>query len=157
MSFVREMNLEYAPIWDVAQQMFITLAEFGHECDMEFSIFNTVKENGEWLEERFPIPVITVNDVFKILVHPTHIALTIPMHREMAYRFRFQSFLPMLFDIHGMEDMNVTFYESGDAFDDVAQKIYESNETYVGVTFSLPLLPQSIANVLELLAFAAHV
>ena len=157
MSFVREMNLEYAPIWDVAQQMFITLSDFGYECDMEFSIFNTVKENGEWLEERFPIPVITVNDVFKILVHPTHIALTLPMHREMAYRFRFQSFLPMLFDIHGMEDMNVTFYESGDAFDDVAQKIYESDETYVGVTFSLPLLPQSIANVLELLAFAAHV
>ncbi|MBQ9840193.1 MAG: hypothetical protein IJO78_01220 [Erysipelotrichaceae bacterium] len=157
MSFVREMNLEYAPIWDVAQQMFITLADYGYECDMEFSIFNTVKENGEWLEERFPIPVITVNDVFKILVHPTHIALTLPMHREMASRFRFQSFLPMLFDIHGMEDMNVTFYESGDAFDDVAQKILESNETYVGVTFSLPLLPQSIANVLELLAFAAHV
>jgi hypothetical protein len=63
----------------------------------------------------------------------------------------------MLFDIHGMEDMNVTFYESGDAFDDVAQKIYESDETYVGITFSLPLLPQSIENVLELLAFAAHV
>ena len=157
MSSVKEFNLEYAPIWDLSQQLFIALSDMGYACDMEFSIFNTVKEDGEWIEERFPIPVITIEDVFKLRVHPSHIALTVPMHKEMAYRFRFQSFLPMLFDIHGMEDMNVTFYESGDAFDDVAQKIYESNETYVGVTFSLPLLPQSIANVLELLAFAAHV
>ena len=156
MSSVKEFNLEYAPIWDVAQQMFIVLSENGYECDMEFSIFNTVKEDGEWMEERFPIPVITINDVFKVLVHPSHIALTLAMHREMAIRFRFQSFLPMLFDIHGMEDMNLNFYEAGDSFDEVNQKIYESDETFVGVTFSLPLLSRSIEDVLELLAFAAY-
>ena len=156
MSSVKEFNLEYAPIWDVAQQMFIVLSEQGYECDMEFSIFNTVKEDGEWVEERFPIPVITVNDVFKILVHPSHVALTLAMHRDMAIRFRFQSFLPMLFDIHGMNDLNLSFYNAGESFDEVSQKIAESNEAYVGVTFSLPLLTQSIGDVLDLLAFAAH-
>ena len=156
MSSVKEFNLEYAPIWDVAQQMFIVLSEKGYECDMEFSIFNTVKEDGEWVEERFPIPVITVNDVFKISVHPSHIALTLAMHREMAIRFRFQSFLPMLFDIHGMEDLNLSFYNSGESFDEVSQKILESEEMFVGITFSLPLLAQSIGDVLDLLAFAAH-
>ena len=156
MSSVREFNLEYAPIWDVAQQMFIVLTERGYECDMEFSIFNTVKEEGEWVEERFPIPVITINDVFKIYVHPSHIGLTLAMHREMAIRFRFQSFLPMLFDIHGMNDLNVSFYNAGESFDEVAQKIAQSDENFVGVTFSLPLLPQSIGDVLELLAFAVH-
>ena len=157
MSIVKEFNLEYAPIWDLAQQMFIALTDMGYDCDMEFSIFNTVKEDGQWMEERFPIPVITVNDVFKLLVHPSHIALTLSMHREIAYRFRFQSFLPMLFDIHGMEDMNHSFYESGDAFDEVSKRIVESDEEYIGITFSLPLISKSIEDVLELLAFAAHV
>lgn len=156
MSSVKEFNLEYAPIWDLSQQLFIALSDMGYACDMEFSIFNTVKEDGEWIEERFPIPVITVEEIFKICVHPSHLALTIPMHREMAYRFRFQSFLPMLFDIHGMHDMNVTFYEAGEGFDDVAQKIFESNEEFVGITFSLPLITKSIEDVLELLAFTIH-
>ena len=157
MSSVKEFNLEYAPIWDVAQQMFLVLSDNGYACDMEFSIFNTVKEDGEWVEERFPIPVITVNDAFKVLVHPSHMALTVAMRKEMAVRFRFQSFLPMLFDIHGMNDLNTTFYNSGESFDEVSQKILESDEKYVGITFSLPLLPQSIESVVELLAFAAHV
>ena len=156
MSIVREFNLEYAPIWYLSQEMFIALSDMGYDCDMEFSIFNTVKEDGEWLEERFPIPVITINDVLKLHVHPSHITLTLPMHKEMAYRFRFQSFLPMLFDIHGMDDMNLTFYESGESFDGVSQKILESEEEYIGITFSLPLLAKSIEDVLELLAFASH-
>lgn len=156
MNTVFEWNQAYAPIMDKANELVEQLTNKGYDCTMEFKNNLSVKdEEGNAVTEYFPVPVIRVNDGLDVTIHPFGVMLTIAMTNEIAVRFRFQSLFPRHFEIHGMANPTLTFYNADSSFDELWNRIANSEEEQVGITFTLPIEGLT-SDILDLIEFGFH-
>ncbi|MDD6467333.1 MAG: hypothetical protein PUF50_04025 [Erysipelotrichaceae bacterium] len=156
MNTVIEWNEAYAPIWKLSQELIEQLKNKEYVCRMDYQTRLSVKdEAGNQVTEYFPVPVIRVNEQLDVAIHPFGAMLTVVMSKETALRFRFQSLLPRYFEIHGMADPSLIFYQPNLSLDDIRNLIANSDEQEIGITFTLPL-NEDVSDMIGLIEFAFH-
>ncbi|MDL2292654.1 DUF3201 domain-containing protein [Acholeplasma sp. OttesenSCG-928-E16] len=138
------------------KELIITyLAESGFELSSGFFNGHFCKIGNSFLEEKYPIPVITVNEVIDIGVDIDNIFLEFRVTKEFALNINYH-IMPRPFELYGLNDFLDDLYNKDLDINEIKQKIIDSNETEFGLTFSfsydedIELLLEIVENLLHL-------
>lgn len=97
---------------------------------------HSIKDNnGNWVTEYFPIPVITIDSLCDIGIDLDFIFVETKMERERAITFDFSSFLPYKFEVYGVCEYLSDFYNDSMDINNIGHEIEQSKENQIGISF----------------------
>ena len=106
-------------------------------------------EDGTWIREVYPIPVIGVKGFCDVEIHPDHIAVSTKLNRSAALNDSFVKFAEYDFEAYGVEDYLADFYHPGQTIEELKENLLACNEPELGFSFTLPFDVDG-AEILEL-------
>ncbi|NJE73922.1 MULTISPECIES: hypothetical protein [unclassified Pseudoflavonifractor] len=106
-------------------------------------------EDGTWIREAYPIPVIGVKGFCDIEVQPDHISVSTKLRRSTALNYSFNKFAEYDFEAYGVEDYLADFYHPGQTIEELKENLLACNEPELGFSFTLPFDVDG-AEILEL-------
>lgn len=92
-------------------------------------------EAGEYVEDCFPIPVVSVEGLCDIEIDIEGISITSKLAKENVLTFDCSKAQCSRLEIYGVEDYLTDYYVSGDNLQDARQKIKECNEQELFYSF----------------------
>lgn len=95
-------------------------------------------EDGRWIREAFPIPVISVKGLCDVEISFTGITLTTKLSRERALEYSFDKLADYDFEAYGVEDYLSNFYSKGNTIGELKQNIENSTEKEIFFGFTVP-------------------
>ena len=95
-------------------------------------------EDGTWIRDVYPIPVIGVTGFCDVELHPDHIAVSTKLNRSSALNDSFVKFAEYDFDAYGVEDYLADFYHPGQTMEELKENIRACQEREIGFSFSFP-------------------
>ncbi len=134
------LNEIYKPICAHTQNFLKALKTAGYSFERGFYNNHSVKAGGEWLTEYYAIPVVTVKDVCDVGFDIEHTFVECKLTREKAVVFDFGVFSDNDFEVYGTEDFLNDFYNSLLSLETLNQKIRQSAEKEIGITFNFGYL-----------------
>jgi len=145
LDLVNQLNSIYKPIWDRADGIGRDLQEQGYTVAKGFYNNHSVKIDGRFVTEFFPIPVITVKGVGDIGVDLDYVWFEIVLPKEKALSLDYHSIAKEYkFEIYGSRDYLKDIYNEQIAISDIVPCIKDSLETDFCVQF---YFEQSIAAI----------
>lgn len=149
-SIFQLLNTVYEPIYKYIQSFFkvLTLQE-GYDCKWGFYNNHSIKKNGVWETEHYPIPVITIHEICDIGFDIDRTFVECKIKREKALEFQWKLLLDYRFEVYGAEDYLNDFYNESLSIESISLKITESMEQEIGITFHFGYLEDK-SSLLEL-------
>lgn len=95
-------------------------------------------EDGTWIREAYPIPVIGVKGFCDIEVQPDHISVSTKLKRSTALNYSFVKFAEYNFEAYGVENYLADFYHPGQTIEELKKNIRACQEQEIGFSFSFP-------------------
>ena len=136
LNLVNQLNCIYKPIWDRAEIISRDLQEQGYTITRGFFNNHSVKIDGSFITEFFPIPVITVKGVGDIGVDLDYVWFEVVFPKEKAltldYAFIAKEFK---FEIYGSKEYLKDIYNVQMAVSDIVPGIIDSSETDFCILF----------------------
>jgi len=139
------LNIIYEPVYKYIQSFLkvLTLQE-GYECKWGFYNNHSIKKDGVWETEYYPIPVISINDLCDIGFDIDRTFVECKMKREKALEFQWELLLDYRFEVYGMEEYLKDFYNESLSMESISLKIKESMEQDIGITFHFGYLEDKV-------------
>lgn len=106
-------------------------------------------EDGAWIRESYPIPVIRVNGLCDVEVQLDHISLSTKLRRSAALDFSFVPVAGYTFEAYGVEDYLADFYHPGQTIEELKENLRTCKEEEIGFSFTFPF-DTDVEQVLEL-------
>ena len=129
------LNEIYKPLCGRANDIMSQLREF--ECTYGFYDNHSHKnEQGEYVADFYPIPVISVKGICDIEIDFAEITVTAKLTKEKALSIDYSKTRNLV--VYGVEDYLTDYYTDGDNIETSKAKISESTETEFFYTFSFP-------------------
>lgn len=94
-------------------------------------------EQGEYIADIFPIPVITVNNLCDIEIDVEKVSITTKIKTEDAAVFDYSVFKNIEFEIYGVEDYLCDYYTNGEDIACIADRLRKSTEKELFFTLYL--------------------
>jgi hypothetical protein len=131
-----ELNNVYIALTKRAKQLNELITNEGFDSSLGFFNGHFVRTaDNDFVEEHFPIPVITINNLYNIEIGLKYTTITSKLSRNDALNFPFEQGLQVPFEAYGVEDFQTDFYYQGMSFEKFRKKIKASNESEVFFTF----------------------
>lgn len=110
--------------------------------------------DGKWVQDAYPIPVITVKGLCDIELQFDGISVSAKLKREAALAYSFDKLLDYEFEAYGVEDYLSDYYHPGQSVQELKDNIRASNEAEIGFSFSFPfeVTGQEILELVKLLS-----
>jgi len=89
---------------------------------------------GEWIRQSFPIPVIGVKGICDMEIQFDGITVSAKLKRDAALAYPFEK-LEYEFEAYGVEDYLGDYYQPGEIFDRMKERILAGTETEIGFSF----------------------
>lgn len=132
-----QLNQVYAPLRGRAVRLTQALARNGMEAKWGWYANHSIKVDGEYQTEEFPIPVIEAEGLCDIGLNLDECWLEFQLPREVALEFDWGR-LPENIEVYGVERYLVDFYTAGMDRAGTAGRIAESTERAVNIALSFP-------------------
>lgn len=119
---------------------------------------HSVKIDGEWITEEYPIPVITIEQVGDLGIDLSHIFLEIVVAREQALKFNFHKLEHFRYEVYGIENYLNDFYNDTIPLTEIKDRIEKNNEDFIGISFFFSLdepvgqIDQAVVEIQQLFA-----
>lgn len=94
-------------------------------------------DDGGWVRESYPIPVLGVKGLCDIEVHFDRISLSTKLRRCAALDHSFAMVAGYDFEVYGVEDYLADFYHPGQTIEELKENILACNEPELGFSFTL--------------------
>lgn len=143
------LNDIYKPMYEYLKCLLKALKELEYDYKWGFYNNHSIKEDNQWLLEYYPIPVVTIKDICDIGIDMNHIFVECKMKKEEAIGFHWNIISDYKFEVYGVEDYLNDFYNPSLKFDDISERISQSNEKEIGIAFEFPYLDEK-CNLLDL-------
>ena len=95
-------------------------------------------EDGNWLRESYPIPVIGVKGFCDIEIQFDKISVSTKLKRNMALAYSFEKFARYEFEAYGVENYLADLYHSGQTVQEMKDNIHACDEKEIGFSFVFP-------------------
>lgn len=132
-----QLNRVYAPLSRRARELKSALEKAGIPAAWEWYAFHSVKVEGEYVTEEFPIPVVTAAGLCDVGFDLDHIFLELQLPRERALALDYGK-LPPEAEVYGAEAYLEDFYHPGMDRGEIVRRIEESGEATVCITGNFP-------------------
>lgn len=96
-------------------------------------------ENGEWIRDDYPIPVVSVKYFCDVEIYFDKIVVSSKLKRARALEYSYQKLQEYHFEAYGVEGYLDDFYRPWQNVQDMKGKIKKSKEKEIGFSFFLPL------------------
>jgi hypothetical protein len=137
MDVIEVLNNIYEPICMIKTNLQNKLKTQSLEFSTGYYNNHTIKDGkGNWITEFYPIPVITVGSLCDIGIDVNLIFVETKMERSKAIKFNYSSLLPCKFEVYGIDEYLLDFYNEFMDVKDIGEKIGHSNEKQVGINFT---------------------
>ena len=136
---LKEINAVYYCL--EMKQAEITHALFHRIFELESGWYNGhyyKGENGNWLRESYPIPVIGVKGFCDIEIQFDKISVSTKLKRNTALSYSFEKFAGYEFETYGVEDYLADFYHPGQTVQELKESIRTCDEKEIGFSFVFP-------------------
>ena len=137
MVLFQQLNRIYAPLRGRAVRLTQALARRGLEANWGWYANHSVKVDGEYQTEEFPIPVIEAKGLCEIGLNLDGCWVEFQLSREAALAFDWGQ-LPEGAEVYGAEQYLMDFYAAGMDRAGIAGRIAESTEQAVNAALSFP-------------------
>jgi len=135
-NLVNQLNDIYKLLCDRADCIVRELLKLGHTIKKGYYNNHSVKIDGSFVTEFFPIPVITIKGVGDIGVDLDHVWFEVLLSKEKAISLDYNSIAKEYrFEIYGSQDYLRDIYNEQIAISDIVPNIKDSPETYFCVLF----------------------
>ena len=135
---VNRLNGIYKPIWDRANDIGGDLQDSSYSIKKGFFNNHSVKIDGNFVTEFFPIPVITIEGVGDIGVDLDHVWYEAVLSKDKALTIDYSSLAKEYnFEIYGSRDYLKDIYNGQTAISDIVPGIKDSPETDFCIQFYL--------------------
>lgn len=134
---LEQLNGLYAPLSRKARELKKALESEGVPATWGWYAFHSVKLEGEYVTEEFPIPVVTAGEVCDIGFDLDQIFLELQLPRERALTLDWGKLSPEA-EVYGAEEYLEDFYHPGMDRGDIRRRIEESGEATVCITWNFP-------------------
>ena len=114
-----------------------TLQEEGLSAFWGWYAFHSVKVEGEYVTEEFPIPVVTAGEVCDVGFDLDQIFVELRLPRERALDLDYRKLAPGA-EVYGAEEFLEDFYHEGMELGKICGRIRESGETTVCIAGTFP-------------------
>lgn len=131
------LNGVYEPLYRQVKALRARLVKEGFSVTWGWHAFHSVRRDGEYKLEYFPIPVLTVEGVCDIGLEPDHIFVEGTLTREQALAFDWAS-VGRPFEVYGSEDYLDPLYGPGLSLEELPARLASSEESGFGLQFTLP-------------------
>lgn len=136
---VEQLNNIYEPLHRQFKELKLTLKKH----DLSYSSagwFNMhyIKYNDKFINEFFPIPVLSVKGVGDIGLNLDHIFIETTISKEKALNLQLDKFNDHNIEIYGVTDYLTDYYQPNLEIEVYKEKIQESNEKEFHFTIYLP-------------------
>lgn len=95
-------------------------------------------DNGKWIRESYPIPVIAVKGLCDIEIGFDKISISSKLERDTALTYSFEKFTGVDFEAFSVEDYLTDFYHPGQTLQDMKENIHACNENQIAFSFVFP-------------------
>lgn len=95
-------------------------------------------DNGNWIRESFPIPVIGVKGLCDIEIQFDKISVSAKMQRDTVLSYSFEKFGGYEMEAYGVEDYLADFYHAGQPLQEMKDTIRSCDEKEIGFSFMFP-------------------
>lgn len=95
-------------------------------------------EDGNWLRESYPIPVIGVKGFCDIEIQFDKISVSTKLKRNTALAYSFEKFAGYEFEAYGVDDYLSDFYHPGLTVQELKENIRACGEKEIGFSFVFP-------------------
>ena len=135
-TLVNQLNDIYKPIWDKANEIGRELQESGYTISKGFFNNHSVKINGSFVTEYFPIPVIFVEGVGEIGIDLDYVWFVVVFPKKKALSLDYHSIAKEYkFEIYGSKDYLNDIYNEQIAISDIVPGIKNSSESDFCIQF----------------------
>ncbi|MCL1819255.1 MAG: DUF3201 domain-containing protein [Oscillospiraceae bacterium] len=136
MEVLNYLNEIYAPICAKYDEIRKALKKSGIQIKSGFFNNHSVKHNGVFVTETFPIPVISLNGIGDIGIDIDCVWLEIKLSKEKALRMDYHQIASEYrFEIYGEEDYLCDIYNDEMRVSDITANIENSQETTLCICF----------------------
>ena len=134
MTLESEINMAYSRLeqkqGEIARLLVPYVSEFGW-----YNGHYHKDENGNWIRECYPIPVIGVTGLCDIEIQFDKISLSSKLKRDAALAYSFDKFTEYDFEAYGVEDYLGDFYHHGQTLQELRENILACDEVEIGLSF----------------------
>lgn len=134
---IEELNDIYSPLYEHMKCVLKDLKALGYSYEWGFYNNHSVKQNGEWVLEYYPIPVVTIKDICDIGFDVDSTFIEFKLKREDALCFDFSKLLDYKFEVYGVENYLCDFYNDTLDLEGTADRIKSSVEQEIGISLML--------------------
>lgn len=127
----RRLELKYFHMWAGLNHRIFTL-EGGW-----FNGHYEKAEGGEWVEQAYPIPVISVNGCCDVEIGFDKIIVSTKRKRADALSYSYEKVKEYEFEAYGVEDYLADYYRPGQTIASMKAAIEASGEKEIGFSFTL--------------------
>lgn len=96
------------------------------------------REDGTWVRDAYPIPVISVKGLCDIEIQLDRINVTTKLKRSAALAYSYQKLMGYEWEAYGMENYLSEYYHAGQSVEELKDNIRASREKEVGFSFTFP-------------------
>ena len=136
---LKEINAVYYRL--EVKQAEITHALFHRIFELESGWYNGhyhKGEDGNWLRESYPIPVIGIKGICDIEIQFDKISVSTKLKRNTALPYSFEKFAGYEFEAYGVDDYLSDFYHPGLTVQELKENIRACGEKEIGFSFVFP-------------------
>ena len=134
--FLEKLNELYQTLAKKTEDLVLLLSGFG-KCEYGWYNGHFHKDDGKWIKEYYPIPVISVKGLCDIEVGLETTTLSAKLGRDAAAQFPFETLSGCKFEVYGVQNYLSDFYRDGITTAQMRENICSSGETEIGFSFAV--------------------
>ena len=118
------------------EDLALLLSGFG-KCEYGWYNGHFHKDDGKWVKEYYPIPVISVKGLCDIEVGLETTTLSAKLGRDAGAQFPFETLSGCEFEVYGVQNYLSDFYRDGITTAQMRENICSSGEAEIGFSFAV--------------------
>lgn len=153
-NLLEEINAAYSQL--EARRMSVYFTLFRRMFQLEYGWYNghySRGEDGEWVKDSYPIPVVSVKGLCDVEISFTGITLTTKMRRTQALEYSFEKFVNYDFEAYGVVDYLNDYRSKGESIEEFKKNLKGTKEREIFITFTIPedMIDEKLYNFAKLL------
>jgi len=139
LKIIKQLNSIYEPLHRQFKELKLTLEKynFSYSSAGWFNM-HSVKHNDDFINEYFPVPVLSIEGVGDIGLNLDYIFIETTISKEKAECLHLDNFNDYNIEIYGVRDYLIDYYQPNFEIGIYKEKIHESPEKEFHFTINLP-------------------
>lgn len=128
------LNEIYEPLHKKAKNIYKEIVSRGYKASFGWYNMHSVKCNGDYLTEFFPIPIITIDSIGDVGLDLDSTSIEVTISKEKALKIDYDDLIKNYsIEVYGVDDFLSDFYNKSMLSSEIKTNIQNSNETQIHI------------------------